>query len=247
MSPSRPRVRAARKAVCAKESVLKPSLCVFLPVWNRQATLSALVSQVLEVLPDLTPRFEVVIIDDASNDATGEIAHELALLYPQVHRVVHPARWGQAAAMRTGLLHSSAEIVLYRGEACRLGLGCLAELWQAMRTHDLAAARATLHGSLGRVSAVRAARAEIAEPDLQMIHRRVLDDWRNEVDDDDWLAYCVRKNCRYLELASHQPARMAVGNPGPVFWPRPGDVAQPCAAVRRPNYLARIKAFALGE
>jgi len=241
---------------------LKPSLSVFLPVWNRQDTVSSLVSHLLEVLPDLTPRFQLVLIDDGSHDATGDIAHQLALVYPQVHWVAHRARWGRAAAMRTGLSHSSADIVLYRSEGCRLGLGCLAQLWQAVRTHDLAVARVadrgpnsgeSGYGSLGRVPAAPGGKSSAAtpEPDLQMIRRRALDAWRRDADDEDWLAYIVGHDYDCLELALDQPTRLAVWGQGPASWRSSSVVPRPLAPVRsgarRPNYVSRVNAFAWGE
>lgn len=254
---------------------MKPSLSVFLPAWNRQDTVSSLVSHLLEVLPDLTPHFQLVLIDDGSHDATGEIARKLALLYPQVHLVAHPARWGRAASMRTGLLHSSSEIVLYRSESCSLGLGCLVQLWQAMRTHDLAVARVAgrIHDSresgnipnigesrhrwldrvtIGLATAAPGGTPSAAptEPEWQMVRRRALDAWRRDADDDDWLAYIVGHRYTCMEVVG-EPARLAVWGQGPASWPRPGLVPQPLAAVhsgaRRPNYISRIKEFAWGE
>jgi hypothetical protein len=243
---------------------LKPSLSVFLPVWNRQDTVSSMVSHLLEVLPDLTPLLQLVLIDDGSHDATGEIARKLALLYPQVRFVAHPARWGCAASMRTGLLHSSSEIVLYRSERCPSGLGCLAQLWQAVRTYDLAVARVagrelnsgeSGYRSLGRAAASAGGTSSAAttEPEWQMIRRRALDAWRRDADDDDWLAYIVGHNYRCMELATVEPARLAIWGQGPASWPRPRLVPHPLAGVRRgagarkPNYISRIKAFAWGE
>jgi hypothetical protein len=254
------RWRVGCEALRPKDPVLKTSVSAFLPVWNREDSVSPLVAHLLEVLPDLTPRFQLVVIDDGSHDATGEIAHDLARLYPQVTMVAHPARWGRAASMRTGLSHSSSDIVLYRSETCKLGLGCLGELWHAMRTHDLALAGAASDAKLGRVpampggpiSGVPIGGMGAFEPDLQMVRRPVLDAWRRDAGAgaDDWLAYIVHHGYRSMELAMDQPGRLAVWGRGPASWPRPVAVSRPLAAfegVRRPNYLARLKAFALGE
>ena len=37
----------------------------------------------LEVLPELTPRWDVLVMDNGSTDATVEVAHELVGRYPQ--------------------------------------------------------------------------------------------------------------------------------------------------------------------
>ena len=46
------------------------SLTVLLPVRDAQSTLAATVAQVLEMASDLNERFELLIIDDGSSDAT---------------------------------------------------------------------------------------------------------------------------------------------------------------------------------
>ena len=72
------------------------SLSIVLPVHNAQNTLACDVHLLLELLPDITPRFEILIVDDASSDHTEEIAHELSLQYPQVRVKRHLRRQGQS-------------------------------------------------------------------------------------------------------------------------------------------------------
>ena len=70
---------------------VKRSLSVLLPVKDVQATLSDSVHEILDVAADCGERFEVLIIDDGSTDATSEVAHELSRHYPQV-RMLSPRR-----------------------------------------------------------------------------------------------------------------------------------------------------------
>lgn len=95
-----------------KEARVKHSLTVLLPVHNVQDTLADTVQRLLEVASELTEKFELVVIDDGSSDATSEIAGELATAYPQVTLVRHGRRLGQAAAIRSGLRHSAGQLVI---------------------------------------------------------------------------------------------------------------------------------------
>jgi hypothetical protein len=95
-----------------KGKALERSLTVLLPVCDAQATLAATISEVLDIAADLTDRFELVIIDDGSADATSEVAHELRRHYPQVRVVRHGKPLGWDAALRTGLAHSHGEHIL---------------------------------------------------------------------------------------------------------------------------------------
>lgn len=96
---------------------MQRSLSVLLPVKNVQATLAKSVHDMLDMLADSIDRFELLIIDDASTDATSEIAHELTQHYPQVRVVRHGASLGREAAIRTGLNRSLGEVVVTRDEA----------------------------------------------------------------------------------------------------------------------------------
>jgi hypothetical protein len=59
-------------------------LTVVLPVYNGETRLRKSVHEILELASELTSKFGVLIIDDGSNDATYEVAEELAARYPQV-------------------------------------------------------------------------------------------------------------------------------------------------------------------
>ena len=231
--------------------MLKASLSVFVPVHNGQAQIVSVISDLLEVLPDLNSQFELAIIDDGSTDATPEIAHELALQYPQMHVIVHPARWGQAAAMRSGLSHSSGDLVLLRNESCSLGAGCLPAMWQSMSAHDAALARATADAPLGMIPQLPG--SQPSDFGWCLVRRRLLDAWRREMHDEDWLGYVIGHAKRIAELQIRPRDAAAIlargvrskagihGRPPVSF----GSGASQSA--KRPNYLARLRAFALGE
>lgn len=225
---------------------MKASLSVFFPVFNGQAAVQSQIAELLEVLPELTSNFELVVIDDGSTDATCEVVHELSTPFPQVHSVVHPARWGQPAAMRTGLSHSSGDIVLMRSEACEVGLSCLPKLWKPLGGHDAVLARAA-----GQRAA--SGRGRTAEPSWSLIRRPLLEAWRRDADDHHWLDF-IHTRARVCELESaarplaphgpslsnHNAARS--GAKGPRF-----AGASAASTTKRPNYLGRLKTFALGE
>ena len=78
-------------------------LSYFFPAHNEEANLEPLVDEALATLPSLADRFEIVIVDDGSRDATRGIADRLAAAHPDVVRVVHhPVNLGYGAALRSG-------------------------------------------------------------------------------------------------------------------------------------------------
>ena len=99
---------------CRKDPFVQRSLSVLMPVKDAQATLSTSVHEILDVVADSIDRFELLIIDDGSTDATIEVAHELTHHYPQVRVVRHGTPLGTEAAIRTGLKRSQGEVVVMR-------------------------------------------------------------------------------------------------------------------------------------
>lgn len=95
---------------------MQRSLSVLLPVKNSQSTLSESVHEILDLATDTVERFEILIIDDGSTDATSEVAQELTNCYPQVRAIRHGSTLGVEEAIRTGLKRSQGEVVVIRDE-----------------------------------------------------------------------------------------------------------------------------------
>jgi glycosyltransferase involved in cell wall biosynthesis len=80
-----------------------PELSYFFPAHNEEANLEPLVAEALATLPTLAERFEIVVVDDGSLDATPRIADRLAAVHPDVVRAVHhPTNLGYGTALRSG-------------------------------------------------------------------------------------------------------------------------------------------------
>jgi Glycosyl transferase family 2 len=126
---------------------LKPILSVLLPVHNAQAKIAGMVHRLLEVLPEITPRFEVMIVDDGSTDATRELGHDLARAYPPVTLVGHAKPIGWAPAVARQATHAAGDfLMIHCGSEIRSQ--DVIGLW---RLHDGIAAAAKARATSARV------------------------------------------------------------------------------------------------
>jgi hypothetical protein len=121
---------------------LNDSLSVIIPVRDAEATLAADLGRLLDVLPDLTHRFEIVVVDDGSIDQTVDLARDLAAEYPQLRLIRHAAPQGRDAAVQTGLLWAQGQTVFVQEEASPASAADLLRLWSLRKDEAVVMARA---------------------------------------------------------------------------------------------------------
>jgi len=89
------------------------SITAFFPAFNDGGTISSMVIAVLITLPKVTDDYEVIVINDCSQDYTPEMLEELERIYPQVRIIHHPANQGYGGALRSGFAAADKEWVFY--------------------------------------------------------------------------------------------------------------------------------------
>jgi hypothetical protein len=110
---------------------LQSSLSLIIPVFNEERTLANRVHQVLEILPELTSRFEVLVIDNGSHDHSGEVADELAREYPQIKVIRHGQHRGMDAVMETSLAKSRGDVLMLLTPGEPIQAAEIQRVWQA--------------------------------------------------------------------------------------------------------------------
>jgi len=111
----------------------KPAgLSVFFPAYNDSGTIASMVIRAVQAASELTPDYEVIVVNDGSVDATPQIVDELARTYSHVRAVHHPTNRGYGGALQTGFRSATKEFVFYTDGDAQYDPAELAVLWARM-------------------------------------------------------------------------------------------------------------------
>lgn len=118
------------------------SISIVLPLFNQQHLLNDKAVKLLENTAEWAVRAEILLIDDASSDATPEVADDLRRTYPQFKVARHPKQLGPAASAQTGLALATGDLVFVR-EAYEIpAIEELQPLWDLRADSSIVMARA---------------------------------------------------------------------------------------------------------
>jgi glycosyltransferase involved in cell wall biosynthesis len=109
-------------------------LTVFFPAYNDAGTIASLVITSVKVAAALTDDYEVVVINDCSQDDTAKILDELARIYPDHVRIVHhETNRGYGGALRTGFATARKDFIFYTDGDGQYDPSEMTVLWERMR------------------------------------------------------------------------------------------------------------------
>jgi glycosyltransferase involved in cell wall biosynthesis len=92
---------------------MPPSISVVFPMYNEEAYLERAVAAAQEVLETFAPDHEIIIVDDASTDRTGELADALARADPRVKVLHNEHNRKLGGTLRAGYAVATKDLILY--------------------------------------------------------------------------------------------------------------------------------------
>ncbi|MEW6268526.1 MAG: glycosyltransferase family 2 protein [Thermodesulfobacteriota bacterium] len=114
-----------------------PGLSASFPAHNEEDNVGPMIADLLAVLPDVAERFEVIVVDDGSRDATYERASAIAAQDPRVRVVRHPVNRGYGAAVWSGLTAGALEYAFFTDGDRQFDVRQLADLIRELDGHDV--------------------------------------------------------------------------------------------------------------
>ena len=98
----------------AMEVAREWQLTVLLPAYNEQDAIEQVLEEIVEALSEEQVRYEIVVVDDASTDATADLAEQFARTCWQcpVRVIRAPENRGAGSARKTGIRQARGEIVV---------------------------------------------------------------------------------------------------------------------------------------
>ena len=90
----------------------KPSITVVVPVYNSEASLPELCSQLAQALPQVAAVFEVILVNDGSRDGSWRVIQSLARTHRWLRGVALTRNYGQHNALLCGIREAQYDVIV---------------------------------------------------------------------------------------------------------------------------------------
>ena len=110
-----------------------PDLSVVVPAYNEEDRLSSTVRSILEFLAGQDLGWEVIVVDDGSEDGTAQLASSLSVQFPNV-RVESQPHLGKAAAVKRGVMSAKGANILFTDADLSTPIDAVTDLLQSRRS-----------------------------------------------------------------------------------------------------------------
>jgi glycosyltransferase involved in cell wall biosynthesis len=113
------------------------SISIFFPCYNEQENVENTVGKAISVLEKISVDYEIIIVNDGSKDATGEIADKIAAQNKKVKVVHHQTNLGYGSAVRSGIKASTKYFVFFTDGDGQFDINEMPPLLPLMEQYDI--------------------------------------------------------------------------------------------------------------
>jgi dolichol-phosphate mannosyltransferase len=122
---------------CQLPEELTPSISLVLPAWNEQDVILSAIAEADSALNCLTQAFEIIVVDDGSNDGTSGLVAVAAEANQRIRLIRHPKNLGYGAALRSGFLAARMDLVAFTDADCQFDLSELSQFVELIKEFDV--------------------------------------------------------------------------------------------------------------
>jgi glycosyltransferase involved in cell wall biosynthesis len=90
-----------------------PKYSIVIPAYNESGRILGALGSVMGCIRERGWRAEVIVVNDGSTDATGDIVRAFSLDAPEVRLIENPGNRGKGYSVRAGLLQALGEVVMF--------------------------------------------------------------------------------------------------------------------------------------
>ncbi|HLI50974.1 MAG TPA: glycosyltransferase family 2 protein [Thermomicrobiaceae bacterium] len=119
--------------------MIQGKLSLVMPAHNEVQNLPAVVARAVEVLTRLAESYQIVIVDDGSQDGTTQLIDKLASDNPSILAVHHPRNLGYGAALTSGFKAATGDYIMFMDADQQFDIGDLTYLAPFIGQYDIVA------------------------------------------------------------------------------------------------------------
>ncbi len=119
-----------------KEQSAITSVSAILPAHNEEAAIASTVKSVLGALAGWMADFEVIVVDDGSQDRTGTVLDVIAGENPRLRVIHHPVNQGYGAALVSGFEASRKDFVFFMDSDGQFDIRDLERFFPLLHEYD---------------------------------------------------------------------------------------------------------------
>jgi len=115
----------------------KYSISIVLPAYNEEKNIEKTVFSIIAFMPTITPDYEIIIINDGSQDKTADIIENLKKKYQVVKTIHHQTNEGYGSAISDGIQHGTKNLIAYMDSDGQFKIEDIAKFVEQIESYDV--------------------------------------------------------------------------------------------------------------
>ncbi len=117
----------------------KINLSVFFPCYNEEKNIRRLLEKTIQFLPTIANDYEIIVVDDGSQDSTSEVVRNFSQNHSHVKVIRHETNKGYGAALRTGFENCEKDYIFFTDGDNQFDIAEMTKLLPYIRDYDIVA------------------------------------------------------------------------------------------------------------